>query len=116
MPTVYTYAPYTLVDQREEYEYRKVYNFVGGFYVQNKRRAVTTMTWEATLTDNWSDSPSAYQHDQGWPGSVNPGNLSSGDGWKLYAVEYSRGLSQPMSKVVRETWVRTGTWETLPDD
>jgi len=111
--SVYTYADYTLTEQREEYEYRKVYSFVGGFYSELKRRPVTTMTWEATLTDEIPEDPAS--HDQGWPGPQNPGNLSESDGWRLYAVEYSRGLSQPMSKVVRETWVKTGSWVVIPD-
>ena len=106
--SVYTYADYDLVSQQEQFEYRR-----GAFLNGYKRRSVTTMTWEATLQDQIPEDPNS--HDQGYPGSQNPGNLSTSDGWRLYSVEYSKSLSQPLSKVVRETWIKTGSWETLSD-
>ncbi|MBO4513523.1 MAG: hypothetical protein J5746_12235 [Victivallales bacterium] len=112
---VYTYAGYELTKQKEEFEYRRTYSLVGGIFSQMKRRSVITMTWEATLTDASPYAPAAYNHDQGYPGSQNPGNLREADGWRLYSVDYGKSLSQPMSKVVYETWVKTGPWQTITE-
>ena len=116
--SVYTYAGYELVEQSEEFEYRHYYFYFAGYLVEHKlkRRSVTTMTWEATLQDgNIPEASQAYNHEQGYPGSVNPGNLSEANGWRLQSVEYTKSLSVPMSKDVRETWVRTGPWEVVED-
>lgn len=115
---VYVYAGYGLVEEREEYEYRYAWVVIPPVFSKTlKRRSVHTMTWEATLQEEYEDeSSSDYNHEQGYPGSKNPGNLSTSEGWRLYAVEYSRTMSTPFSKVVRETWVKTGSWETVPDD
>ena len=112
---VYTYTPYTLVEENEEFEYRNSYFFYAGTLVSNHlwRRSIHTMTWEATLTDAINGSASAYNHEQGYPGSVNPGNLSEQNGWRLQSVEYTKVISTPMSKNVRETWIKYGDWEDL---
>lgn len=115
--SVYTYASYTLVEESEEFEYKHFYFWISGQLAQHllKRRSIHTMTWEATLTDAINGAPSAYNHEQGYPGSVNPGNLSQQAGWRLLSVEYTKGLSTPMSKDVRETWMLTGNWEVVED-
>lgn len=107
--SVSTYAGYELVEQREEFEYRYINQSFAGIYTVLKRRSVMTMTWEATLTDELPDVAGSV--DQGYPGAQNPGGL--GSDWRLYSVEYSKALSVPMSKVVRETWMKTGAWETV---
>lgn len=114
---VYTYAGYELVEQAEEFEYKHKYFYYLGFLIEHKlmRRTLTTMTWEATLQDAISGAPSAYNHNQGYPSSVNPGNLSEAQGWRLQSVEYTKSLSVPMSKDVRETWIKTGQWEVVED-
>lgn len=112
---VYVYAGYVLVEEREEFEYRYAWVAIPPVFSKTlKRRSVHTMTWEATLQETYEDeSSSDYNHEQGYPGSVNPGGL--GSDWRLYSVEYSRTMSTPFSKVVRETWVKTGAWTTVPD-
>ena len=118
MSEVYKYAGYQIVEETEEYEYKHYYFYFAGYLAIHKlrRRSVHTITWEATLQDgNIPEASQAYNHEQGYPGSVNPGNLSEGDGWKLQSVEYTRSLSVPLSKTVRETWARTGAWEWVYD-
>lgn len=112
---IYAYTNYTLVDEHEEFEYRNSYFFYAGQLVSNHlyRRSFHTKTWEATPTDAIAGSPAEYNHEQGYPGAQNPGNLSEADGWRLQSVEYSRAISQPMSKSVRETWIKYGAWEDL---
>lgn len=114
---IYAYTNYTLVEEREEYEYRNSYFFYAGSLVSNHlyRRSIHTKTWEATPTDAIAGAAAQYNHDQGYPGAQNPGGLSINDGWRLQAVEYTRSLSTPMSKNVRETWIKTGDWEDLGD-
>jgi len=118
MSEVYKYAGYQIVEESEEFEYRHYYVYMGAHLIQHylRRRSVHTITWEATLQDGGIPEASAtYNHEQGYPGSVNPGNLSEGSGWKLQSVEYTRSLSVPMSKDVRETWCKNGAWEDVYD-
>jgi hypothetical protein len=116
--TVYTYAGYKLVEEREDYEY-KIFRFAYVAYPttyierQTKRRSVHTMTWEATLQESVPEASEEYDHTQGYPGSVNPGNLSTSEGWRLYSVAYTDSLDQPLSRRVRETWMKTGAWEQV---
>lgn len=115
MSNIHAYTDYQLVEESEEYEYRNSYFFYAGTLVSNHlwRRSVHTKTWEATPTDAVSGSPSQYNYEQGYPGSVNPGNLQYTDGWRLQSVEYTKSISTPLSKDVRETWVLYGNWEDL---
>lgn len=115
---VYVYAGYELVEEREEFEYRYVWEVIPPVFTKLlNRRSVHTMTWEATLQEAYEGEASTeYNHEQGYPGSKNPGGLSTSDGWRLYSVEYSKTMSTPFSKVVRETWVKTGSWETIEED
>lgn len=112
-PQVHTYTNYTLVEENEEFEYRHWYFWYGGTLSVHviKRRSIHTKTWEATPTDAIDGAPAAYNHEQGYPGSVNPGNLSTP--WMLQSVEYTKSISTPLSKDVRETWVCYGAWETI---
>jgi hypothetical protein len=114
--SVYKYAGYELVEESEEYEYRNRYYFHGGSAFKDiRRRKIHTKTWEATLTDDCGEVK-AYKHDQGYPGAVNPGDFNvQTSNWRLQAVEYTKSLSQPMSKVVRETWIEIGNWETVDE-
>lgn len=100
-----TIANYVLVEQTTEYEYKSSWQVSSSGQTQTwtsirLRRAVTRMTWEATLDDSSSAVPSAQ----------NPGNLSTVT-WKLESVSYSRTLSAPLSKHIRETWTSKGEWE-----
>jgi hypothetical protein len=110
--TVHTYADYELVEVREIPEYRYKWTIIMPVVTkQLQMRMVETRTWQATLTDALDDVPGSV--DQGYPGSVNPGNLSSP--WRLESVDYGRTQSQPMSKVVRETWVKEGAWQDIAE-
>ena len=112
--SVYTYADYELVSVREIPEYRNKWTIIMPVVTkQRQMRMIETRTWQATLTDDVPEAPAAYKHDQQYPGSVNPGNLSSP--WRLESVEYDKTQSQPLSKVVRETWVKEGAWQNVTE-
>lgn len=114
---IYTYADYELVEENEQYEYHHSYGYVLWVQVSHRiyRRSIHTMTWEATLQETIPGAIEAYNHEQGYPGYVNPGNLDEADGWMLQSVEYTKNLSVPLSKDVRETWVKHGDWELVED-
>jgi len=88
-------AQWTLVQHNTSFEY----TYSGWAPVITLRREVETKTWECTIKDDSSWEPSA---------SDNPGGLDNT--WKLESCEYSRTLSQPLSKTGRITYTKKGAW------
>ncbi len=102
-----TYGGYILIDISQDYEERYAYQWevTPGSPSQMTytrtlmRRTVETRIYVAALPDN-----------EPFPGIVNPDNLSPADGWHPQNVRMPRQRAQPLSKSVRETWVKYGSW------
>ena len=109
---------YELVEDNTEYEYRTIWTFIGGTAIPTyKRRKFQTKTYEAILTESFTNEPTAYNHNAVIPdGSQehpypNPDSLDLTK-WKVQSCEYTKSLSTPLSRDVRVTYIRQWDWET----
>ena len=123
-------ANWELVEDTVEYEYRNDYIVIGGGPVPvitryPKRREVRCKTYEATIQDVISETvedpevpapsyESGNAHIYANPEGLSPvGNLVGQ--WRCDNVSYTKELSMPLSRVVRITWRKDGTWEDIDD-
>lgn len=119
------YSNFELVEDNTEYEYRTDYVYIlGGVNLgilrYPKRRQIRSKTYEGTIEDlnspeNEIPAPSYLAGSSSL--KPNPENLSEGTGygqWQCDNVTYTKGLSAPLSRVIRVTWVTKGQWEDLP--
>lgn len=84
-----------------------------------QRRYVRSKTYEATILDGTGEIPAPSYTAGDTYISANPESLSpvgTGAGkWHLDNVDYGKTLSQPESRTVRITWVKTGAWEDISE-
>ena len=84
-----------------------------------QRRYVRSKTYEATILDGVGEIPAPSYTAGDTYISANPESLSpvgTGAGkWHLDNVDYGKTLSQPESRTVRITWVKTGAWEDISE-
>lgn len=123
MPTVinvYTYqTTWTLVECQTEYEWKTTWYFHGGTPIPSQyRRKFETRTYEAILTEELPNEPSAYYHNSDIPTEDNAKTLVNdsaiaGDDWKLQSIEYTKSLSTPISRDCRITFLKQYAWEHI---
>ena len=101
-------APFKLIDAQTQYEWRnatdtwKDDNGVIHFSGVEQRRAVETRTYEATIKDTETQIPPVEQ---------NPDNLQSP--WLCDGLAYSCDLHEPLTRRIREVWIKQGDWVTV---
>ena len=115
------YANWELVDYKVQFERRTKNVIVGGYgpVVSSVRQArpVLVKVYEATLQDTapaTAELPCpSYLANTSYI-NANPESLSPvgwGEGqWHMVDIQYSKALTEPMSRKVRVTWEQFGQW------
>lgn len=101
-------ADWRLVDAQTQYEWRNAVDSwtdeQGVVHIQSveQRRQTETRTYEATITDDSTPIP---------PTEQNPENLPSP--WFCDGIAYSCDLTEPLTRRLREVWIKQGDWTTV---
>ena len=123
------YAQWELVEHKVQYERRTKTIVVGGMfgpgivYSNRQYRPVIIKTYEATIQDA-DPSVAELPCPTYYAGSnfidANPESLSPqgwGEGqWHIVDIQYSKQLSEPLSRKCRISWEQFGVWTTYESD
>lgn len=127
MSTPTYYSTWELIDYKVQYELRKKTFLLRGYAQQlgiwTQARPVLLKTYEATIQD--VDPAVAELPCPSYVAgtsiiNANPENLSpvgweTGQ-WHLISMDYTKSLSDPMTRHVKVTWEQKGNWVTIEDE
>lgn len=121
------YSKWELVEDSIKYETRRKTVIVGGYgpvvYSGRQARRIRTKTYECTIHDVDPDvaelpAPSYLAGNlyiEPNPESLSPTGWGE-DHWHPIDIQYTKVLSEPMSRKMRVTWETRGSWFPYDDE